>query len=60
MFSLYVNDIFTSSRLVELAQYSDDTVLAATSGSPSLLVGYLEVYLGRLDRCPVVVGRSTP
>jgi hypothetical protein len=40
LFSLYVNDIPTPSRYVELAQYADD---------PSLLVGYLEAYLDRLE-----------
>jgi hypothetical protein len=50
LFSLYVNDIPTPSRHVELAQYADDTALVATSRSPSLLVGYLEDYLGRLER----------
>jgi retron-type reverse transcriptase len=49
LFSLYVNDIPTSSRHVELAQYADDTALTATSRDPSLLVGYLEAYLGRLE-----------
>jgi hypothetical protein len=50
LFSLYVNDIPTPSRHVELAQYADDTALVATSRSPSLLTGYLEAYLGRLER----------
>jgi hypothetical protein len=50
LFSLYVNDIPTPSRHVELAQYAEDTALAATSRSPSLLVGYLEAWLGRLER----------
>jgi retron-type reverse transcriptase len=50
LFSLYVNDIPTPSHHVELAQYADDTALVATSRSPSVLVGYLEAYLGRLER----------
>jgi hypothetical protein len=50
LFSLYVNDIPTLSRHVELAQYVDDTALLATSRSPSLLVVYLEAYFGRLER----------
>jgi hypothetical protein len=50
LFSLYVNDIPTPSRHFELAQYADDTALVATSRSPSLLVGYLEANLGRLER----------
>jgi hypothetical protein len=37
LFSLYVNDIPTPSRHVELAQYADDTALEATSPSSSLL-----------------------
>jgi hypothetical protein len=49
LFSLYVNDIPTPSRHVELAQYADDTALVATSRDPSLLVGYLEAYPGRLE-----------
>jgi hypothetical protein len=51
LFSLYVNDIATPSRHVELAQYAADTAVVATSRSPSLLVGYLEAYLGRLELC---------
>jgi hypothetical protein len=50
LFSLYVNDIPTPSRHVVLSQYAVDTSLVATSRSPSLLVGYLEAYLGRLER----------
>jgi hypothetical protein len=50
LFSLYVNDTPTPSRHVELAQYADDTAVVATYSSPSLLVGYLEAYLGRLER----------
>jgi hypothetical protein len=50
LFSLYVNDIPTSSRHVGLAQYAEDMAHVATSGSPSLLVGYLEANLGRLER----------
>jgi hypothetical protein len=34
---------------VELAQQADDTALVATSRSSSLLVRYLEAYLGRLE-----------
>jgi hypothetical protein len=49
IFSLYVNDIPTPSRHVELAQYADDTALIATCRDPSLLAGYLEAYLGRLE-----------
>jgi hypothetical protein len=49
LFSLCVNDIPTPSRHVELAQCADDMALIATSRDPSLLVGYLEAYLGRLE-----------
>jgi hypothetical protein len=45
-----VSDIPTPSRHFKLAQYADDTTLVATLRSPSLLVGYLEAYLGRLER----------
>jgi hypothetical protein len=50
LFSLYTNYIPTPIRHVELAQYAADTALAATSRILSLLVGYLEAYLGRLER----------
>jgi hypothetical protein len=49
LFSLYVNDIPTPSRHVELAQYADNTAFIATSRDVSLLVGYLEAYLDRLE-----------
>jgi hypothetical protein len=39
----------TPSRHVELAQCAEDTAVTTTSRSPSLLVGYLEAYLGRLE-----------
>jgi hypothetical protein len=46
---LYVNNMSTHSRHVELAQYAEDTVLVATSRSPSFIAGYLEAYLCRLE-----------
>jgi hypothetical protein len=49
LFSLHVKVIPTPSHHVRLAQYWDDTTLERTSRSPSLLVGYLEAYLGRLE-----------
>jgi hypothetical protein len=49
-FNLYVNDIPTPSRHVELAQYTDNTALEATSHSRSLLVGYLEAFLSVIWR----------
>jgi hypothetical protein len=65
LFSLYVNDISTPSRHVELAQYVDDTALVATSRIPLVLVGYLEACLGRLElwlwdwRIAINVSKST-
>jgi hypothetical protein len=50
LFCLYVNDIPTPSRHVQLSQYADDTALVATSPSPLLIVGYLEACLGRMER----------
>jgi hypothetical protein len=59
------NDIPTPSRRIRLAQYADGTALRATSRDPSLLVGYLEAYLGRLElwlrnwRIAINVSKST-
>jgi hypothetical protein len=50
LFSLYVNDMPTPSRHVELALYADDTAVIATSKKPNLLVSYLESYLRDLQR----------
>ena len=50
LFTLNVNDIPTPCRHVELAQYTDDMALVATSGSTKLLVKYLEIYLIPLER----------
>ena len=50
LFSLYVNDIPTPSRHVELALYADDTAIIATSRKPTLLVSYPESYLSNLQR----------
>jgi hypothetical protein len=50
LFSLYVNDMPTPSRYVELALYADDTAVIATSRKPALLVSYLESYLYDLQR----------
>jgi hypothetical protein len=41
LFSLYVNDMPTPSRHIELALYADDTAHIATSCSAQLLVRYL-------------------
>jgi hypothetical protein len=40
----------TSSHHIELALYSDDTAIIATSRKPTLLVSYLESYLSDLQR----------
>jgi hypothetical protein len=50
LFSLYVNDIPSLSRHVELALYADDTTVIATSRQPALIVRYLETYLSDLER----------
>jgi hypothetical protein len=50
LFSLYVNDMPSPSRHVELALYADDTAVIATSRQPALLVTYLETYLSDLER----------
>jgi len=50
LFSLYVNDMPSPSRHVELALYADDTAVIATSRRPALLVKYLETYLSHLER----------
>jgi hypothetical protein len=49
LFYLYVNDILAPSRHVGLAQYADNMALVATPRSTSLLVGYLEACVGRLE-----------
>ena len=50
LFSLYVNDMPSHSRHVELALYADDTDVIATSRQPAQLVKYLETYLSSLQR----------
>src|SRR5215468_1562918 len=50
LFGLYVNDMPTPSHHVELALYTDDTAVIATSRRPTLLVSYLESYLNNLQR----------
>jgi hypothetical protein len=49
LLSVCANDIPTLSLHVELAKYAKDTALIATPRIPSLLVVYLEAYLGRLS-----------
>jgi hypothetical protein len=46
LFSQYVNVVPTLSCHVGLPQYADVTTVGATSLGPSLLIGYLQVYLG--------------
>jgi len=65
LFSLYVNDMPPPSHHVELALYSDDTAIIATSRKPKLLVSYLESYLDDLQlwvsewRIAINVSKST-
>ena len=49
LFSMYVNDMPVPFRHVELALFTEDTAIIATSRSPSLLVSYLETYLSNLE-----------
>ena len=51
LFSLYVNDMPSTSHHVDLALYADDTAIIATSRMPTLLVSYLESNLNELRRC---------
>ena len=50
LFSLYVNDMPSPSRHVDLALYAEDTAAIATSCQPALLVTYLETYFSDLER----------
>jgi hypothetical protein len=50
IFSLYVNDMPSPPRHVELALYADDMAVVATSRQPALLVKYLETYFSDLER----------
>jgi len=50
LFSLYVNDMPSPPRHVELALYADDTAVIATFRQPALLVKYLETYLSDLGQ----------
>ena len=45
LYSLYVNDMPSSSRHVQLALYADETAIIATFRKATLLVSYLESYL---------------
>ena len=48
-FSLYVNDILSPPHHVELALYTFDTAIIATSRKPTPLIIYLESYLNDLQ-----------
>jgi hypothetical protein len=50
IYSLYANDMLSSSDDVDLALYADDTVIIATSRKPTLLVSYLGIYLNDIQR----------
>jgi len=50
LFSLYVNDMPQPSHHVELALYTNNTAIIATSRKPTLLVSYLESHLNDLQR----------
>ena len=64
LFSLYVNDIPTPFRYIELALYADDTALVPASKHLALLVKYLETHLSELEiwlrkwRIAINVGKS--
>ena len=50
LFSVYVNDIPSPYRHVDLALYAEDTAVIGTYGQPVLLFGCLEAYIGELER----------
>ena len=50
LFSLYVNDMPSPSHHVELALYTDDTAIIATSHKLTLLASYLESYCKDLQQ----------
>ena len=50
LFSIYVKEIPTPSRHVDLTLYGEDTAIIATSRKPTLLVNYLQTYLSNLQR----------
>ena len=65
LFSPYANDMPSPSHHVELALYANNTAIITTSRKPTLLVGYLELYLNDLQlwlnecRIDVYVSKST-
>jgi retron-type reverse transcriptase len=50
LFSLYVNDMPSLSRHVELTLYADDRAIITTYRQPTLIVKYLDIYLRDLER----------
>ena len=51
LFSLYINDMPSSSHHIQLPLYADVTASIATSRKPTLLFSYLESYLNDFQRC---------
>jgi len=49
-FSLYINDMPSPLHHVELALYTDNAAIVATSRNPTLLVSYPESYLINIQR----------
>ena len=49
LFSLYMNDIPTFSRHIELVQYTDNTALVVTLKQLAFLVRYLETHLADVE-----------
>jgi len=49
-FNLYVTDMPTHSRHVELVLYTDDTAIIARSSQPALFVNYLVTYISETGR----------
>ena len=50
LFSLYVNDMRTLYRYINLALYVDNTAITAISHQPALLINYLETYANDIGR----------
>jgi hypothetical protein len=51
VFSLYVKDMLSPSRHVQLAFYAEDRTITVVSRKLTLLVSYLDSYLNELQRC---------
>lgn len=50
-FSLYVTDMSKLSRQAKLSLCAVDTAFIVTFHQPTLLVNYLQAYLGKFDHC---------